>query len=169
MNETALPDFRIETFWQSFLSQTGRSPDTPYFSCDHFESSEELCNALLSLVLAGTKRATSSSLPAYHRTGDRVPRAGDLSIFTDWAGNPCCVVETTGVSILPFRDITFDIAAREGEDATLASWQEGHRRFFKEDARALGYSFTEDMPVVFEDFRLLYPLPGEDEKEDHGS
>ena len=78
-------------------------------------------------------------------------------------------METTGVSILPFRDITFDIAAREGEDATLASWQEGRRRFFKEDARALGYSFTEDMPVVFEDFRLLYPLPGEDEKEDHGS
>jgi uncharacterized protein YhfF len=30
--------------------------------------------------------------------------------------------------------MTYDICKREGEDDTLASWHEGHIRYFKEEA-----------------------------------
>lgn len=84
-----------------------------------------------------------------------MPHKGDLSIVTDWSGNPCCVIETQNVEIIPFNEITFDICKREGEDNCLESWQKNHREFFTEDGKDLGYEFTEDMPVIFEDFKVI--------------
>lgn len=81
---------------------------------------------------------------------------GDYSIITDWDGIPRCVIETTAVTILPYKDITFDICKREGEDDSLESWQRGHERFFIEDGKELGYEFSQDMPVVFEDFKVVF-------------
>ena len=52
--------------------------------------------------------------------------------------------------------MTIDICKREGEDDTLESWQQGHRHFFTEEGKAMGYEFSETMPVVFEDFEVVY-------------
>lgn len=46
----------------------------------------------------------------------------------------------------------------EGEDDTLESWRAGHIRFFKEEGNELGYEFSNDMPVVFEDFEIVYQV-----------
>lgn len=48
---------------------------------------------------------------------------GSYSIVTDWEGVPKCVIETTNVRILPFKDITYDICKLEGEDDSLESWR----------------------------------------------
>lgn len=102
------------------------------------------------------KKATSSSLLAYQVVGDRIPQLGDLSIVTDWQGIPKCVIETTNVMIIPFKDITFDICKLEGEDDNLESWRKGHINFFSREGKELGYTFTEDMPVVFENFKMIF-------------
>jgi uncharacterized protein YhfF len=149
---------RIDEFWQKFLQDTGRGPDTRPFECFHFELSERLANALLELVLSGKKRATASSLKSFESEGSPPPKPGDLSVVTDWDGTPRCVIETTAVAVLPFRDITFEICSREGEDDNLESWRRGHRRFFTEEEKELGYTFDEDMLVVFEDFRVIYQI-----------
>jgi uncharacterized protein YhfF len=52
--------------------------------------------------------------------------------------------------------MTFDICSREGEDECLETWKDGHRRFFTLDAAEMGYEFTEDALVVFEDFAVVY-------------
>ncbi len=147
---------RVEQFWQEFLRETGRSPDTRYYDCSYFEMTEYWANELLRLVLEGKKRATCSSLLAYEAEGIALPKAGNLSIFTDWDGKPRCVAETTAVTILPFREMTFEICSREGEDECLATWVEGHERYFRAEGEECGYAFTPDMPVVFEDFRVIY-------------
>jgi uncharacterized protein YhfF len=146
----------IDFFWSEFLKETGRDNSIRYSSCFHFELTKELANFLLELVLSGTKRATASSLLAYQISGEKLPEVGDLSIVTDWDGNPRCVIETTDITILPYKDITYDICKREGEDDTLESWQEGHIRFYKEEGKELGYEFSEDLMVVFEDFKVVY-------------
>jgi uncharacterized protein YhfF len=146
----------ITDFWQEFLTTTGKDSATNYLESFHFDLTEEWANKLLDLVLSGQKRATASSLHAFEREGGRIPKVGDYSIVTDWAGTPRCVIETTAVTILPFNEITFDICKREGEDDTLESWQEGHRHFFTEDGKNLGYEFSETMPVVFEDFEVVF-------------
>ena len=146
----------VNEFWENFLKETNRGRDTSYIDCFHFELTEKWANELLRLVLIGQKQATSSSLLAYQIEGDRIPEPGDLSIVTDWDGVPRCVIETTNVTILPFKDITYDICRREGEDDSLESWRKGHIGFFTSEGKELGYTFTEDMPVIFEDFRVIY-------------
>lgn len=65
-------------------------------------------------------------------------------------------METKNITIIPFKDITYDICSREGEDDSLESWREGHIRFFSNEGKEIGYEFTEDMLVVFEDFEVIY-------------
>lgn len=54
--------------------------------------------------------------------------------------------------------MTYDIVKMEGEDDTLESWQKTHKRFFTEEGKKLGYDFSEDMPVVFEEFEVVEVL-----------
>ncbi|QUH28557.1 ASCH domain-containing protein [Vallitalea guaymasensis] len=148
----------MNLFWEKFLKKTGRYETTRYLEVFHFELTEKLANELLRLVLIGQKQATASSLWGYEIEGERVPEVGDLSIVADWEGVPRCVIETTQVTIIPFSDITYDICKREGEDDTLESWREGHIRFFNEEGKELGYEFKDDMPVIFEDFEVVYQV-----------
>ena len=127
----------------------------------HFELTESACNYLLDLVLQGKKRATSSSLAGYQISGEKPPEEGELSVITDWDGVPRCVVMTTAVRVMRYGDITFDIAKLEGEDDSLESWRRNHERFFREEGKELGYTFSEDLKVVFEEFEVIEVLPGE--------
>lgn len=151
-----MADARSEAFWQRFLEKTGRPADTVLYDVFHFDLTEKSANELLALVLEGKKRATAGSEYAYAAEGLSKPKVGDLSIVTDWEGTPRCVIETIAVTELPFRDMTYEICSREGEDDTLESWQSGHVKFFTEEGKALGYPFTWDMPVIFEDFAVVY-------------
>ena len=121
----------------------------------HFEMNESACNYLLELVLNGKKRATSSSFEAYNYSQDVFPKVGNLSVITDWHENPRCVVRTTSVRVLPFKDIDFSIAKLEGEDLNIESWRKNHQKFFIEEGRELGYTFSENMKVVFEEFEVV--------------
>ena len=149
----------IQDFWHRFLIEKRLSPDSTYFDCFHFELTEKWAEELLRLVLIGKKKATASSLYAFEKENLRLPEVGDFSIVTNWAGEPKCVIQTSKVRILPFREMTYDICKLEGEDDTLASWQRGHQRFFTEEGKELGYEFTEDLPVVFEEFEVVYQEP----------
>lgn len=146
----------LERFWQDFLNATKRNQDTKYCDAYHFERTEYWANELLRLVLIGQKQATASSYQAFIAENSPLPKVGDLNIVTDFFGNPKGVVETTNVTILPFKEMTYEIVKREGEDDHLESWQKGHMKFFKAEGKELGYEFNEDMLVVFEDFKLIY-------------
>lgn len=148
----------VAAFWQRFLEETGRPADTRYVDAFYFDLTRETAQALAALVLSGQKRATCSSVLSYDaKKGERIPQAGDLSVITDFDGVPLCVIETTAVTVLPFCQVTWEMCSREGEDASLASWQASHTHFFTEEGKALGYAFAPDMPVAFEDFRVVYP------------
>lgn len=147
---------KINKYWNEFLEFKGLDKGTTYLESFHFELSEKLANELLQLVLIGKKKATASSLLSW-QAEDKVPKEGDYSIVTDWNGNPKCVIQTTKVTILPFKDVDYELCKKEGEDDSLESWREGHRKFFKEEGRSyLNYEFTEDLLVVFEEFEIVY-------------
>lgn len=145
-----------EELWKEYKTIKNLPEDMEYIESFHFELTEYWANALLQLVLDGIKKATSSSALGYEIQGERIPQKGDYSIVTDWDGNARCIIQTTNVRLLPFSDITYEICKLEGEDDTLESWREGHIAFFKEDGKEVGYEFTEDMPVIFEEFEVVY-------------
>ena len=121
----------------------------------HFELTEDACNYLLDLVLKGQKKATASSVWGYEIEGEEIPQEGNMSVITYWDGKPGCVIKTTRVRIIPYKDITFEIAKLEGEDDSLASWRKNHEHFFREEGKELGYEFSEEMPVIFEEFEVV--------------
>ncbi len=146
----------LAPYWSRFLAATGRAPETPCAEHYFFCLDAYWADALLKLVLDGKKRATTSSARAYELDGTPLPRPSDLAIITDWVGIPGCVAETTAVTRMRFRDMTFDIASREGEDEALDTWRDGHIRFFTDEGREMGYAFDEDMQILFEDFEVIY-------------
>ncbi len=150
-------DERARAYWQKFLLETGRAESLEPYECFSFADSEESADALAELVLSGKKRATSGSVDGCRLSGQRPPRPGDLSLVTDWAGTPRCVIETETVAVLPFDEITFERAALEGEDEHIESWRKNHRGFFSREGERLGYAFHEKLPVAFETFRVVYP------------
>lgn len=124
---------RIELFWNRFIEEKGYDKSKKYLEAFHFELTEDLANKLLSLVLECKKKATSSSFKAYEKEGSDLPKIADISIVTDWDGNPRCIIETKNITIIPFKDITYDICSREGEEDSLENWREGHIRFFRNE------------------------------------
>lgn len=90
----------------------------------------------------------------------RCPRAGEYSVILDSHGDASCVVQTTRVYVTPFRCVTPAHARREGEDdRSLDQWRAVHQAFFTRCLAEEGLRFSPDMPVLCEEFHLVYPLP----------
>jgi uncharacterized protein YhfF len=151
-----IKEMAIQKYWGRYLVENNLNPGTKYYEAMYFGMTEELANSLLEMVLSGQKKATASSLLAFDAEESPMPQVGDLSIVTDWAGTPHCIMKTTAITIIPFNEMTFDLCKREGEDETLASWRESHGKYFAMEGDALGYKFSEEMPVVFEDFEIVW-------------
>lgn len=146
----------VQLFWKRFLNATNRAEATRCADVFHFDNNERDATHLLELVLSGKKRATASAKVVYALEGEPLPRVGDLCVVTDFVQKPRCVIETTAITILPFREMTFDICRREGEDDCLESWVRKHTNFFTQDGAEYGYEFSPELEVVFEDFALVY-------------
>jgi len=143
----------VDAFWQEFLDFSGLDSSVKYESCDYFDNNEEGAAKCLEMILAGKQRATTGS--GIGRKGE-LPQAGDYNIVTDWHGTPYCVIKTTAVTIMPFDEMTFDLCDREGTYDNLEAWRADHKRFFTELGKERGFEFTEDMPIVFVDFKVMY-------------
>lgn len=120
-----------------------------------FGANPSEADELLELVLAGVKTATSSARRDYAEDGEGLPEEGELSIITDGAGHPRALIQTTGVRTVAFDQVDAAHARAEGEgDLSVANWRQVHRTFFEQSAD--GAPVTDDMPVVLEEFKVLY-------------
>jgi uncharacterized protein YhfF len=147
----------LQPFWGAFASASGEPDDSRFLEAFVFGDSESLANELAELVLHGFKRATAASLWVLQAEGKRPPKSGDLSIVTNWGGQPLCIIETEAVEIVPFGEVTAEFAAAEGEgDSSLSFWRTAHTEFFTRECGRLGRAFDQTMPVVCERFRVVY-------------
>jgi uncharacterized protein YhfF len=122
-----------------------------------FGDSERMADELAALVLQGVKRATASLVWSYEHDRKPLPQPGDLSIVTNGAKEPLCVIETLAVDIVPFNAVSEDFARTEGEDdGTLASWRRNHTAFFNGECARIGRVPDSAMLVVCERFRVIH-------------
>jgi uncharacterized protein YhfF len=144
--------------WERYLESIGESPNetTKKFISWHFCDNEQDANELAELVLEGTKKATASLYLTYNNE-DELPRVGDLSIIINWDGIAQCIIETTEVEIIPFKDVTEEFAATEGEgDKSLEYWRKCHWSYFSREMKELGKTPCDDMLVVCEKFEVVF-------------
>ena len=119
----------------------------------------DLADELADLVLRGEKTATASAYELYKLENEPLPQAGSFDVILDSQEKAVCIVEITKVSVLPFNEVSADHAFKEGEgDKSLAYWQQVHQAFFTECLAESGLEFSQEMGVVLEEFRKVYPL-----------
>ncbi len=132
-----------------------------------FGDSPRLADELLELVLQGRKTATTTALWEFEAGQEERPSVGDLSILLDGAGRPRALIRTTVVRVVPFCDVDAEYAAAEGEDDfSLESWRREHEKYWRRLAQARGgQPFSQDLPLLLEEFELLYQQPAIPEDE----
>lgn len=149
----------LQGFWRNFAAKCTDDPTPRFLESFYFDDNEASANELAALVLAGKKRATAALLWVHEREAKPLPKAGDLSIVTDFAGDPVCVIETQNVEVVPFEDVGEEFAAIEGEgDGSLQYWRAAHEEFFGRECKRFGLAPHPRMPVVCEQFEVVYSL-----------
>ncbi len=149
----------IRQFWREFEIVKGQDLSERFYEAFHFDDNEKDANDLAGLVLQGTKRATAGLLWTNELYNKPAPKPGDLSVVTDWENNPLCVIETVEVEIVPFENVTEEFAAIEGEgDGSLRHWKEVHWLYFSRECRRLEKEPNQQMPIICEQFEVIYPI-----------
>ncbi len=147
----------IQRFWSGFAAQWDSDPAERFYEVFHFDDHESSANELGQLVIEGTKQATATLLWSFEIEDKPIPQPGYLSVVTNWHGEPLCVIETTRLDVVPFNEVTAEFAAIEGEgDGSLRHWREVHSHYFARECARLGREFAPDMPVVCEQFKVVY-------------
>ena len=113
---------KSDQMWQTYkiLNQTiGDKIDAWAFGVE--------ADYLAELVLMGQKTATSSAFDLYAVGNEPLPKENELSVILDSKENAICIIETTKVEVIPFKEVSKDHAYKEGEgDRGPTYWQELH-------------------------------------------
>ncbi|MWB98692.1 ASCH domain-containing protein [Agromyces sp. MMS17-SY077] len=145
--------------WEAYRAvfpDVATDAEPPSVEC--FGDHPELTDALLALVLDGSKRATASLALEFALDGQPLPRIGSHWIACDSTGAPRVVLRSTELRIGPFTSVDAAFAYDEAEDErTLESWRDGHRRYWTRVAAARGFEWTEALDVLFERFEAVWP------------
>lgn len=115
-------------------------------------------DTLAELTRAGIKTATASAAVWYERGEEPLPQAGEYSVILDSGENAVAVIRTMRVYTVPFDQVSAEQAYREGEgDRSLAYWRRAHEDFFRKELSKAGLEFSRSMPVVCEEFEVVWP------------
>ena len=111
------------------------------------------------LTRTGVKTATASAGVWYEGGGEPMPKAGEYNVILNSRDEAVCVTHTTRVYTMPFCEVTAGHAYKEGEgDRSLAYWRKVHEDFFRAELEEAGLEFSPSIPVVCEEFEMVYPL-----------
>ena len=142
----------IEEYWKNFLTKNNLSSETKYQEAFKFGFNDKQADELLKLVIRGKKTATTSP---YFEDEEYV-KVGDYSIVLDSKNQPCCIIKTTKLTYMSFKNMTYDICKLEGEDKILDTWIYNHTIFLSKACEEKGLCFSIDMPIIFEEFEVVY-------------
>lgn len=140
--------------WQAYVQ------DNPCFQDEGYEAwcyGSDTPDELAELTVSGIKTATASAFPFYEIEKCELPKAGEHSVILKTDGSAICIIRTTRVTVVPFDQVSAEHAYKEGEgDRSLEYWREVHSIVFNKELAEAGLTFSEDMPVVCEEFELVY-------------
>jgi uncharacterized protein YhfF len=145
--------------WKKFVEKYPEYTDMKYEAWQYGGSDPD---ALAELTASGAKTATASAYPCYEYEKEELPKEGELSLILKSDHSALCIIKTIHVSVIPFMQVSAEHAYKEGEgNRSLEFWRTVHRKFFTMDLAEDGLKFSEDMPVVCEEFKTVYPAEAE--------
>ena len=145
----------IGEYWNRFIKKNEMYKESKY-EVWSFGYTDNIANKLIGYVKIGKKKGTSSALEMYD-IDQKVPEEGDISIITYGNGSPGCIIRTEEIRKKKFKEISKEEARLEGEgDLSLEYWRKVHEDFFRYEYKEKGKEFSENIPVIFERFEVIY-------------
>lgn len=149
----------IASFWQSARATVPGLTAAGY-KVRTFGRGAEMSNTLLNLIATGQKTGTFALEAEYQRDPAARPAVGDHFIVQRHDGSPALVYRVTEVTTVPFSGIGPDHVAVEGPNARdVDIWRKIHWPYWGALLKDWGLPASEDMPVVFQRFTLVYVTP----------
>lgn len=145
-----------DEFWQKFINETGADPESKCAGDLTFESAGFTNDAQVANILSGQRTAIFSTFASYSVDGEPLPVSGELYLVFDRGNNPRAVIEIESVGILPFNEITWGMAQKEGEDENLEEWRLRQQENLEEEGEIVGFKFSPELKIIFQTFRVLY-------------
>jgi len=146
-----------EEFFNRYLRDTHQDPEEAVYSGQlYFEDTGVTGITQLDLVLSEQKTAIFTPLESFEINREPMPVDGEVYIVEDSQERPRAIIEITDVKVIPFNEITPELALRDGEDESFEDWKDKQTEFFKEEAEICGFKFSPSMPVVCEIFQVVY-------------
>lgn len=139
--------------WKAFCASAEIPEDTEYEAWAFGDDSDKLAE----LVKDGIKTGTSSAYEIYELEGEPIPQEGEYNVILDSRDQAVCVTKTLRVYVIPFCEVDARHAMLEGEgDLSLEYWRGVHEAFFSADLADFGLSFSENTPIVCEEFIKVF-------------
>ncbi len=144
-------------FWQRYIRDSKQNEENVCYSGELcFEDQGVTGLTQLDLVLAEKKTALFTPYESFEINLEPLPVAGENYVVLDSGDNPRAIIEVVDVKVIPFNEISPELALRDGEDESFEMWKEKETEFFTEEAEICGFKFTKDLKVVCEIFQVVY-------------
>ena len=152
-------DPSVQIMWTDFINSNPEFTKADLPESYYFHNNKEDANRLVTLITNGKKKAGSAPYFLYKEAAADLPKVKSKSIITDYDGTAQCIIEITKVDTIPFNQITKEYAALDMGTTLqpLNKWKQAHWAFFSNAMEQSGKTPTEDMLVVCEKFKVIWP------------
>ncbi|EDP71696.1 hypothetical protein FBALC1_04392 [Flavobacteriales bacterium ALC-1] len=153
-------DQSVYNMWNDFVEANPKFHDDELPESWYFHNNKADANRLAKLTLSGEKNATTTGLYDWYKAaGADLPDIGTKHIVTDFSGKAQAIIEVKHVDTIPFNQMPKDFAAMDmgTQIDPLKKWKKAHWDFFESIMKERGEKPTEDMLIVFERFKVIWP------------
>ena len=149
----------VKDFWKTFCAETGVSPDAIYHPRTFSDPRNSMVtDEIAELAHLGQKRATAHLVFDFEKNHLPQRKPGEYMMVLNVSLEPQCVVRCTNIAVVPFRDVSEEFAASEGEgDLSREYWATVHKRYFVKQLAEWGMEWDDGLEVVCESFELVWP------------
>jgi uncharacterized protein YhfF len=147
---------------ESFLAECRRflPPGTPAegLVTRRLGRTPELCERLNGYILARQKTGVFSAPEDFE--GGRLPRAGEFAVLVNFDDEPRCLIRYDECTVLPLGAVGPEhVAVETAALRDVTAWRRFHRGYWEPVFAARGQALTDEEPIVFQRFTVLYPPP----------
>lgn len=146
----------LSEYWKKFLDFRGLKEDEIGYSGEFSFEKTLVGEQQLFLLLSGKKTAAFSCFESYAINMEPLPMTGEIYIATNKDVEPKAIIEVTDVSVVPFTEISWELAQRDGEAENIEDWRIRQREAFEEEAAICGFEFGEETKILCQLFRVVY-------------
>lgn len=153
-------DAELGRFWNEARNAVANANLPDNYQVRWIGGDDESTRNILQHFRTGDKTGSVTLPWVVRNTGQPEPGVGDAIILINFDGTPALLVRTTAIQEVPYGEITEEHTALDGPRVrALPIWKPLHEPYFNKLLAPYQLQVSDETPIWFETFEVLYPLP----------